>query len=215
MALLGLSQLLLPALATKRVSSRVARYGTVKRARVSAFPAFELLWGDADSASVSAASLTLTTAQIASLLWEARGVSDMVVTADTANLRVAGLPNGLTLTHLRMEKHDSSVHASATLTQRQLDEALTNGFHVEPLASGGGQVEVRASGGFFGLQASISALVKPLAGDLIVEPRTLPLAGLATVTLFADPHLKVLSVGVQPLSGQPLSYRLSLSASLR
>ncbi len=41
-----------------------------------------------------------------------------------------------------------------------------------------------------------------------------PLASLATVTLFSDPHLRVDSVGVRVLHRQPLTYGLSLGASL-
>lgn len=209
-----LAQALLPSLAATRVSDRVARYGTVKSASVSAWPAIELLWGKADLVRVSAGTLTIAPAQIGSLLWEARGVSDMTVTADRATLRVAALPNGLTVSDVRMEKHGSQIQASATMTQRQLDEALPSGFHVEPVASGGGEIQARASGGLFGVQASITALVRPIEGRLVAEPRGFPLAGLATVTLFAEEHLKVESVGVRVQSRQPLTYGLSLRASL-
>jgi hypothetical protein len=213
--LLVLAQLLLPVLAARRVRDRVARYGIVRSAHVSAFPALELLWGRADSVSVSAGALAASPSQIASLLGEAHGVNRMTVTAAMASLRVPALPRGLTVSDVRMDKHGSAIQASATLTQRQLDEALPGGFHVEPVASGGGQVEARASGGFFGLQASLGVLVRPLEGRLVAEPHGLPLAGLATVTLFSDPHLSVYSVGLRVLRSQPLTYGLSLSASLR
>ncbi|MGC2373319.1 MAG: hypothetical protein WA484_05555 [Solirubrobacteraceae bacterium] len=213
--LLVLAQLLLPVLAARRVSDRVARYGTVKSAHVSAFPAVELLWERADSASVTVATLAASPSQIVSLLREARGVSRMIVTADAATLRVPGLPRGLTVSDVRMDKHGSAIQASATLTQQQLDAALPAGFHIEPVASGGGQVEARASGGFFGLQVSLSVLVRPLGGRLVAEPHGLPLAGLATIVLVSDSHLLVHSVGLRVLRSQPLTYGLSLSAILR
>lgn len=212
--LLVLAQLLLPKLAATRVRDRVGRYGTVKSVHVSAFPALELLWGKVDSVHVDAGILTVTSPQIASLLWEARDARDMTVTAEQATLRVAGLPNGLTVSGVHMEKHGSTVTATATLTQEQLDQALPRGFHVEPVASGGGQVEVKASGGLFGAQTSLGALVKPLEGRLVAQPQGFPLAGLATVTLFADPHLRVESVGVRVTRRQPLTYGLSLGAKL-
>jgi hypothetical protein len=212
--LLLLAQLLLPSLAAKRVSDRVARYGTVRSAHVSAFPAIELLWGSVDSVRVNATALTITPAQVASLLWEARDVHDMTVTADSASLHVVGLPNGLAVSGIRMEKRGSAIGATATLTQQQLDQALPRGFHVEPVASGGGQVEVKASGGLFGAQASLGALVKPLEGRLVAQPQGIPFGGLATVTLFSDPHLEVESVGVRVLRRQPLAYVLSLRATL-
>jgi len=212
---LVLAQAFLPSLAAKRVSDRVARYGAVESTSVSAFPALELLWGKADSITVHAATLTVTPAQIGSLLWEARGASDTTVSAAAVSLRVAGLPSGLTVSAVRMERHGSAVHASATLTQRALDEALPSGFHVQPTASGEGQVRVRASGGLFGVQTSIDALVRPLEGRIVAEPSGFPLAGIATVTLFSDPHLNVQSIGVRVLRGTPLAYGLSLSATLR
>jgi hypothetical protein len=213
--LLVIAQLLLPTLAAKRVRERLARYGTVKSASVSAFPAVELLWGKADSASVQAGALSMTPPQIGSLLWEGRQVSSTTFTADSTTLRTPTLPNGLTVSDVRMEKRGSSVQASATVTQRQLDEAFPSGFHIEPVASGGGQVEARASGGLFGVQATIDALVRPLEGRLIAEPRGFPFAGLATVTLFSDPHLKIESVGLRVQRRQPPTYGLSLTAILR
>jgi hypothetical protein len=213
--MLLLSQALLPSLAAKRVSDRVSRYGTVKSASVSAFPALELLWGKADSVSVHAGTLSITPAQIASLLWEGRVVSHTMVTVDTTSLHMAILPNALTMSDIHMEKHGSSVQASATLTQQQLSEALPSGIRFEPVASGGGQVQARASGGLFGVQASIDVILRPFEGRLVAEPQGLPLAGLATFTLFSDSHLKVTSVGVQVLRRHPFAYGLSLRATLR
>jgi hypothetical protein len=211
-----LAQAFLPSLAARRVRDRVARYGTVRSVSVSAFPAVELLWGKADSVDVSAGSLSVAAAQISSLLWEARDASSMTVTADTATLTaVPDLPRGLTVSDLRMEKHGSAIQASASLTQQQLDEALPSGFHIEPTASGGGEVQARASGGLFGLQASITALVRPLEGRLVAEPQGFPLASLGTITLFEDTRLRVESVGVRVLRSKPLTYGLSLAASLR
>jgi hypothetical protein len=210
-----LAQVFLPSLAARRVRDRVARYGSVRSVSVSAFPAVELLWGKADSVSVSAAALSIPISRIAALLWEARQAGSMTVVADSATLTgVSELPDGLTVSALRMEKHGSAISASATLTQQRLDEALPSGFHIEPTASGGGQVEARASGGLFGVQASITALVKPLEGRLVAEPQGFPLASLGTVTLFSDTRLQVNSVGVRVLRTQPLTYGLSLAATL-
>jgi hypothetical protein len=214
--LVVLAQVVLPSVAAKRVEDRVGRYGTVASAHVSAFPAVELLWGKADTVTVDAGTLTVTPAQIGSLLWEARAASDMTVTTRTVNLRVPVLlPTGLAVSGVSMEKHGSSIHATAKLTQSQLDGALPSGFRVQPVAAGEGQVQVRASGGLFGVEASIEAVVRPLDGKLVAEPKGFPLGGIATVTLFSDPHLKVESIGVRVLSRAPLVYGLSLDAILR
>jgi hypothetical protein len=214
-ALVVLAQLLLPSLAAQRVRERVARYGTVRSVSVSAFPALELLWGKAATVNVSAGALSAPADRIASLLWEAHGVSTMTLTASGATLTsVPSLPRGLTVSALRVEKRGAAISASATLSQAQLDQALPSGFRIEPLASGGGEVEARASGGLFGVQASITVLVRPLEGRLVAEPRGFPFAGIASVTLFSDPHLKIDSVGLRVLRAQPLTYGLSLSATL-
>jgi hypothetical protein len=213
--LVVLAQVVLPSVAAKRVEDRVGRYGTVRSAHVSAFPAVELLWGKADKVTVDAGTLTVTPAQIGSLLWESRAARDMTVTARTVNLRVPVLlPTGLPVSGVRMEKHGSTIHATATLTQAQLDSALPSGFHVQPVAAGEGQLQVRASGGLFGVQATIEAVVRPLEGKLVAEPKGFPLAGVATVTLFSDLHLKVESIGVRVLSRTPLAYGLTLEAIL-
>jgi hypothetical protein len=213
--LVVLAQVLLPPVAAKRVEDRVGRYGTVVGAHVSAFPALKLLWGKADEVTVHAGTLTLTPAQVGSLLWEGRDARDMTVSARNVNLRVPVLlPTGLVVGGVRMEKKGSSIHATATLTQGQLDGALPSGFHVQPVAAGEGEVQVRASGGLFGAQATIEAVVRPLDGKLVAEPKGLPLAGIATVTLFSDPHLKVESIGVRVVSRAPLAYGLTLEAIL-
>jgi hypothetical protein len=213
--LVVLAQVFLPTLAAKRVRDRVARYGMVRSVSVSAFPAVKLLWGKADTVDVSAGALSVQLSQIATLLWEAREAHSMSLSADAATLTaVPELPEGLTVDDLRMQKHGSAISATATLTQQQLDEALPSGFHIEPTASGGGQVEARASGGLFGVQASITALVRPLEGRLVAEPHGFPLASLGTVTLFSDPRLRIGSVGVRVLRVKPLTYALSLAATL-
>jgi hypothetical protein len=212
--LLVLAQALLPLLAARVMRDRIKPYGTLQSVSVSAWPAVELLWGKADSAKASASRLSLTTDQITQLAWEGRGVHDLDFTASTLALKVPGVVSDVVLHNLTSRKRGAYMYTQATLTQANLTAALPTGFTVQPVASGNGQIEVRASGGLFGVQTSINALIKPLEGRLVAEPQGFPLAGLATVTLFSDPHLKVESVGVQVQSKQPLTYRLSLVASL-
>ncbi|MGH2878461.1 MAG: hypothetical protein ACRDK4_02490 [Solirubrobacteraceae bacterium] len=209
-----LAQALLPGLAATRVRARVERYGPVRSTHVSAFPAVKLLWGDADTVSVSAGTLTITPAQISSLLWEARTVGTLTVLAQGAVLRVSQLPGGLEVSDVRMQKRGSSVIATATMTQAQLQRALPSGLRVQPTAGGQGGIQARASGGLFGLQASIDVLVRAEEGNLIAEPRGLPFGGIATVTLVSDPHLKVQSVGLRSLGPGSSTYLLTLQALL-
>lgn len=212
--LLVLAQALLPGIAATRVRERVERYGQVRSVHVSAFPAVKLLWGSADSVSVVAGTLSAAPRQIGQLLWEARGLGKLSLSAQTAVLHPAQLPAGLALRGVHLRKQGSSVSATATLTQTQLEAALPAGFGVEPLASPPGVVEVRASGGLFGLQASVQASVRALEGDLVAEPRGLPFAGLARVTLFSDRHLKIDGLALHIGDGAPRTYALSVWGSL-
>jgi hypothetical protein len=213
--LLVLAQAILPSIAARVARDRVKPYGDLESVHVSAWPAVELLWGKADSASARSHSLTLTLAQLTKLELEARGVHDLDLTAERLELKTPTAPNGLLLRDVVARKRGASLETNATITQADLSAALPGGFTVRPVASGNGQVEVRASGALFGVQTSISALVKPLQGRLVVEPQGLPLGGIATVTLLSDPHLYVESVGTQTLDAQPPAYGLSLKASLR
>jgi hypothetical protein len=213
-ALVVLSQALLPGLAATRVRERVGRYGEVRGVHVSALPAVELLWGHADSVDVTAGRLAATPRQIGTLLWEARDLGTLTVAAQTGVLRAPQLPSGLVLSDVHLSKRGSSVGASATLTQAQLHAALPSGFRVEPVASGGGAVAVRASGGVFGLQASATVTVRAFEGALVAEPRGLPLGGIARVTLFSDPHLKVRDVALRVVGRSPLVYGVAVWGAL-
>jgi hypothetical protein len=212
--LLVLAQVLLPGVAANRVRERVERYGRVHSASVSAFPAVKLLWGDADSVSVSAAGLSATPQQIGALLWEARSLGGLDLAAQSAVLKAPQLPQGLRLSDVRLRKRGSALSATATLTQQQLDAALPSGFSVEPLAASGGAVEARASGALFGVQASLTVAIRALEGAMVAEPRGLPFAGLARVTLFSDPHLKIGGLSLRVLAGEPRTYGIYLWATL-
>jgi hypothetical protein len=90
-AVLGLAQLLLPGIAAQRVRDQLGHYGVVKSATVTALPAIELLWGRAQSATVSAENLDMSFSQAAELLWKARGVQRIDMTAESMRLGEAAL----------------------------------------------------------------------------------------------------------------------------
>jgi hypothetical protein len=211
---LVLAQALLPGVAADHVRARIAAYGQVHSVHVSAFPALELLWGQAGSVSVSAGKLTITPMQAASMLWEARGLGTLDIAASAVVLRAPLLARGLEVERVRMRTRGAQLNASATFTQAQLTSALPSGVAVEPIASGSGEVEARASGGLFGLQTSLNVLVRAVEGRLIAEPHGLPFGSVVAVTLFSDPHVKVLAVGLRVLRSNPLSYEATLTARL-
>jgi hypothetical protein len=205
---LVLAQVFLPGVAASRVSSRVGRYGTVESVSVKAWPAVELLWGSVDSVRVRAKSLRLSPAQAAALLWEARGTDSVEVTA--ASVQVGRLR----LTDASLGKHGGALSAQALTSEADVSAALPAGIGVQLVKSAGGEVEVRASGGLFGVGAAVDAVAGAREGKLVAHPLGFLVEGLQ-LTLFSDPHVYVQGVGASVASEQPLTYRLTMSASLR
>ncbi|MCW3018926.1 MAG: hypothetical protein JWN10_1234 [Solirubrobacterales bacterium] len=206
--LLVLAQVLLPRIAASRIGSRVGRYGKVRSVSVSAWPAVTLLWGHADSVRVSASKLALSSSQLGSLLWEGRGVGSLDVSADSVRLGT------LAVSDASLAKHGSALSAHALVSESDVKAALPPGFDVRLLRSEGGEVEVQASGGLFGIGASVNAVAGASEGKLVAHPLGFLIEGLR-LTLFADPHVYVEGVGASVAGEQPLSYRLSMSARLR
>jgi hypothetical protein len=209
--MLVLAQLFLPAIAANRVRSRIERYGTVKSVSVKAWPAVELLWGKAESVNVKAGSLRLSTAQMAKLLGEARGVKSMRVSA----LSVKEGP--LQLYDASLQKHGDALLGSAWASRADVKTALGEGFEVQLQPSGAGRVQMSVEGGLFGVKASVQAVAEAQEGDVVVHPLGFLLEGLK-LTLFAEPDVYVEGVGASATvgpSGKGAGYRLSFRASLR
>jgi hypothetical protein len=205
--LLIVAQVALPKLAASRISSRVGRYGKVQSVSVSAWPALTLLWGDAGSVRVHARSLSLSTSQIGDLLWEAHGASSMVVSAES--VRLGSLP----LHDAVLEKHGDALSAHALVSEAGVKAALPTGFSLRLLHSEGGEVEVQASGGLFGVGASVNAVAAASEGKLVARPRGFLIEALQ-LTLFSNPHVYVEGVGASVHGEDPLTYRLSMTATL-
>jgi hypothetical protein len=206
--LLGLAQLFLPRIAASRISSRLGRYGTVESVHVKAWPAVKLLWGSADSATVRARRLRLSPAQTAKLLWEARGLERISMTAQSVR------EGPLALSDVSFRKQGQALSAQARLAAGDVRSALPEGVGVQLLSSEGGEVTVKAAGGLFGVRTSLDAVAAASGGKLVVHPVAGLLSGFR-LTLFSDPHVYVEAVGASAEPSQPLSYRLTMRASLR
>ena len=210
---LVLPQLLLPPIATQRVRERVARYGTVSSVSVSAFPALELLWGKIDSLQVSTSSLRVGVSQIGDLLSSATASNALKFSSPQTTLLAPSFANGgLVLSNVRLQKHGSALNSQATLEQANLHAALPAGFQLQPLASGAGAVEVRASGTLFGAQASIDGVITAAEGKLIIQPVGIPFGELLKLTLFSDPRIFIEGIAA---ASQPGGYRFTINAQLR
>jgi hypothetical protein len=209
-SLLVLAQVFLPKIAASRISDRIGRYGSVESVHVSAWPAVELLWKHADSVKVRATRLRVSPAQTAKLLGEASGV-------DRMDLSAADVQEGpLRLRGVSLHKRGSLMSASAHLGTADVAAALPPGIGVQLLGSGGGKVEVRASGGLFGVGASVDAVAEAEGGKLVVHPRGLLLEAIK-LTLFSDPRIHVTGVSASRATGPGgvAGYLLGMTATLR
>ncbi len=102
--------------------------------------------------------------------------------------------------------------ALASADQAAVKAALPEGFDVRLLRSEGGQVEVQASGGLFGVGAAVNAVALASNGRLVAHPLGFLIEGFQ-LTIFSDRHVYVEGVSASaPASG---GYRLGMSASLR
>lgn len=211
MLVLVLAQLFLPGLAANRISSRVGHYGSVESVTVKAWPAIELLWGHADSVTVRARNLEVSPAQTGKLLREARGVKKIDLTASSAQ------EGPLRLTAVSFQKQGAALSAQAQISTADVRAALPEGFDVQLLSSMGGEVEVRATGGLFGVGASVNAVAHASDGKLLASPRGFLVGGLQ-LTVFDEPDVYVEGVGASAISGSGgvvVGYRLTIRASLR
>jgi len=208
LGLLALAQLLLPRIAASRISGRLGRYGEVQSVSVSAWPAIELLWGDAASVKIRAGDLSLTPGQAEALLDEGMGTETVRLTASEVHVA------GLTLRDVSFDKSAGALQGEAHMTEADVRAALPAGVGVTLLSSAGGRVRVQASGGLLGLLGSIEAEAQARDGSLVVRPVGSLLGGVQ-LELLSQPHIYVEGVGATLTAGSPPSYLLSMSARLR
>jgi hypothetical protein len=208
---MAVAQVVGPAIAARVVRGRVARYGTVKSVTVKAWPAVTLLWRVADEVSVRAGRLTLTPQQTVGLLKEARGTKRVSAWAESVE------EGPLRLREARLEKDGSALRARGLVSEEAVRRALPAGVQVKLLKSERGMVEVRVSGGLFGMNASVEAVGKAEDGKLVVRP--VGLLGGLRVTIFENPDVYVEGVEARAVEGEENGegrrYELEMWASLR
>jgi hypothetical protein len=202
---LVVGQLVLPGIAEQRLRDRLSHNGTVLSVKVSAFPAITLLWHHADKVVIRMASYESASGKLGSQLDEAGGVGTL--DASTQVFR-SGL---LTLRNASLHKHGDQLTGTATVTEQDLRGAVPFLDNVQPVASGSGALTLRGSATLFGVNATADATVAAQDGKLVVAPNV-PFGGLATLTLFDDPHLAIEDVGASPAAG---GFTVSATARLR
>jgi hypothetical protein len=188
-----LAQLFLPGIAAQQLRDRLKNNGTVLQVSVSAFPAIELLWHQADKVVIRMGEYRSSSGHLGSLLDQAGDVGSLNA---SAGVLTAGL---LTLRDATLTKHGNELTGSARITEADLKASVPFLDSVTPVASGDGRLVLRGTATVLGVTATIDATVAAVNGALIVQP-DVPLGALATVTVFSDPHVAVQSVGASPTS---------------
>jgi hypothetical protein len=107
----------------------------------------------------------------------------------------------LTVRDARLVKHGDSLVATARVTDADLRGALPLLQTVTPVASEGGQLILRGTADVLGMAVSVDFSVRvSSAGAIIVSP-DVPFGGLATVTAFSDPAVRVTGVSAVAVPG--------------
>jgi hypothetical protein len=191
---LVVSQLVLPGIAASRLRDQLSRSGDVLAVKVSAFPAIELLWGQADKVVIRMGRYQGGASEIAGRLDAAGDVGAIDASAEEVN------SGALTLRNARLRKQGDELIGTAVVRQADLRSAVPFLDNVQPVASGDGALVLRGTASLLGLTTSVDVVVAAQNGNLVVAPNV-PFGGLATITLFSNPHVRVQSVAAASVPG--------------
>ena len=203
--LLVVAQLVLPGIAEQQLRDRLNRSGRVESVHVSAFPAIELLWNDADRVVVRMRNYHSGTGHLGSLLSEAGGVGSLDA---SAGVLTAGL---LTVHDAVFQKRGDRVSATAAVTEADLRSAIPVLDSVVPVGSGNGELTVQGTVTLFGVTATVDATARAQNGQIVVTP-DVPLGGFATITVFSNPAVEVQGVAANPT---PTGFTVSAVGRIR
>jgi hypothetical protein len=205
LAVLIIAQLVLPGIAARDLRDDLSRSGTVLSVKISAFPAIQLLWHHADKVVVRMGRYQSAAGDLGTRLDGAGGVSTIDASAQEFDT------GALTLRDATLRKRGSELVGSATIMQADLRAAVPFLQNVEPVASAEGQLILRGTASLLGLTASVNTVVAARSGALVVAP-DVPFGGLATITLFNDPHIQVQAVSAVSVAG---GFRVDAQAKLQ
>lgn len=205
LVLLAVAQVVLPGLAAQRLRDQLARSGQVRSVSVSAFPAVELLWHEADDVTVRLGRFRTSPGGLARLLNASGQVDQLSASASELD---TGL---LTLRDTSLTKHGDRLTGSARVTESDLRAALPVLDSVTPVASSSGALTLRGTASLFGVTATVDATVRAQDGGLVVTP-DVPFGGFATLRVFSDPRLAVGAITATPAAG---GFTVRATAQLR
>jgi hypothetical protein len=205
LVVLAISQLVLPGIAASRLRHQLSKSGQVLSVQVHAFPAIKLLWHHADRVVVRMGRYRSGTGPLGDLLGQTSDVGSLDASATQLD---AGL---LTLRDATLRKRGQTLTGSARVTEADLRAAIPILQSVTPVASSGGNLTLRGTATLLGVSATVDATVSARDGSVIVVP-DVPFGGIATVTVFSDPHVAVQSVSATDAAG---GFSVSAAGRLR
>lgn len=228
LVLLAVAQLVLPRLAEDHLRSQLSRHGQVLSVSISAFPAIELLWGDADSVTVAMRSYTdapagsgaappssgpPATAGAGSGLQRLADFLARTAHTDSLHASAGWMRAGhLLLYNVVLTKSNGQLSASGDITNGAVRAALPRPFTLRPLSSPAGELLFRGGVHVAGLHTSLVARLRARHGALVVQPDLLGLfPSFLSLTVFRDPRVYVESVGSRRSGG---GWQISAQARL-
>jgi hypothetical protein len=195
LALLAACQLVLPGIAARRLRAMLGRSGAVRSVSVSAWPAVELLWHHADSVSVSMRSWSDSRDRLDGELAQLGDVGTLH--ASVGVVRVGAL----TVHDASFSSRGGRIVGQATVRETDLRGAVPFLRSVVPVTSSDGGLVLRGTASVLGvIGGSVDATVRARGGALVVSP-DVPLGGLATVTVFSAPGVRVTGVSAASVRG--------------
>jgi hypothetical protein len=198
------AQLVPPSVAEHELRDTLSQSGTVLEVKVSAFPAIKLLWHHADSVVVKMGRYQSGSGALGGRLGETAGVGKLDASVQEFH------SGALTLHNATLVKRGNQLTGTATVMNADLRAAVPFLDDVQPVASGGGRLTLRGRASLLGLNATVDATVAAQNGALVVAP-DVPFGGIATITLFDEPHVQVQSVGAVAVPG---GFRVSATATV-
>jgi hypothetical protein len=205
LALLVLSQLLLPSFAEQRLRDRLERHGKVDYLDVRAFPALELLDGRADRVSLRMHDARSGAGRFADLIADTRDTDRLDAVVD--GLRIFTVR----FRRMTLHKRGRDLDWTAVMTAAELRAALPAGFEVRPVASGDGALVFEGTVTLLGRRFTGQAVVAARNGKLLLAPN-FPFGGFLSLTIFEDPRIEVLDIGAR---SHPDGFVLTARARLR